>query len=400
MRNIIFIFLFLFFTLSVSAQTAEELIEKGYEAYLDYDFEKAGADFAAARKKLKKASNATLDEYSKRLETAESFLERVEKIVVIDSLTMPKSDFFRRYRIPVSSGSLRGAEALPVRTEGVDFVFTNEGEDFKMWAMPDSTGNLSIFESIRLTDGSWQEPQQTPEILNGGGNARFPFMMADGVTLYYASDGEESIGGYDIFVATRDAADGEYLQPQNIGMPYNSPFDDYMLAIDELNGVGWWATDRNQLGVDLTVYVFIVNDLRKNYPVDEEDIISFAAIDDYHATWNPDEDYSGLLNDIRAINPEAARKKADFHFPVKGGKIYTSLDDFSTNAQKTAMKRFLEAEKELKDAEKNLGDMRRKFAATSSSTIAARIRELENKIEQTRSNVEKLRSDVYKTMKE
>ncbi len=61
---------------------------------------------------------------------------------------------------------------------------------------------------------------------------QLPFFMSDGVTLYYANDGDESIGGYDIFIS-RKGEDG-FLQPQNIGMPYNSPYDDYMLAIDEV----------------------------------------------------------------------------------------------------------------------------------------------------------------------
>jgi len=28
----------------------------------------------------------------------------------------------------------------------------------------------------------------------------YPFLMADGVSLYFAADGEESLGGLDIFI--------------------------------------------------------------------------------------------------------------------------------------------------------------------------------------------------------
>ena len=88
-------------------------------------------------------------------------------------------------------------------------------------------------------------------------------------------------------VATRDAADGEFLQPQNLGMPYNSPFDDYLLAVDELNGVGWWATDRKQLGDSLTVFLFKVNDLRRNYSPEDENLTAFARVDDIILTQIP-----------------------------------------------------------------------------------------------------------------
>lgn len=43
--------------------------------------------------------------------------------------------------------------------------------------------------------------------------------MADGVTLYYASDGEGSLGGYDIFVTRYDSESSSYLRPDNIECP-------------------------------------------------------------------------------------------------------------------------------------------------------------------------------------
>ena len=95
--------------------------------------------------------------------------------------------------------------------------------------------------------------------------------MPDGVTLYFANNGENSLGGYDIFMTRRSDGDGEgkeYFQPQNVGMPYNSPFNDFMMAIDEASGLGWWATDRNQIPGKVTVYVFIPSQMRVNVEPD------------------------------------------------------------------------------------------------------------------------------------
>ena len=52
-------------------------------------------------------------------------------------------------------------------------------------------------------------------------------MLSDGLTLYFAAQGPESIGGYDIFMTTYDAAEGRFLKPENIGMPFNSTANDY-----------------------------------------------------------------------------------------------------------------------------------------------------------------------------
>lgn len=103
-------------------------------------------------------------------------------------------------------------------------------------------GNHPPYEGFRLGDGSWSEP--TP-LFDEDVDAAFPFMLSDGCTFYFASRSEQGLGGYDIFRSYRDSDTGEFQNPVNMGLPYNSPADDYMLAIDEYTGAGWWATDRN-----------------------------------------------------------------------------------------------------------------------------------------------------------
>lgn len=380
---------------TVNAQSVDELLIQGSEAFMNYDFEAAAKHYAAARKKAKKNIPAQLLEQERELAKAENFLERVEQLVILDSISVPKTDFFKTYKLPFSAGSLGDASKIPFEDTDADYVFTNEGGDFKMWAEPDSTGIYRIVESIRLTDGSWHQPDTTPDILNNGGNAMYPFMMSDGVTLYFASDNEESLGGYDIFVATRDAADGEYLQPQNLGMPYNSPYDDYMLAIDELNGVGWWATDRNQLDDAITIYLFKVNDLRRNYSDDTENLSDLAFIRDFKATWG-DEDYSQLVDEIMAIEPAPEKRQIDFIFPMKGGETYYTLDDFKTSSGKTMMKKYLAAQKNFDRKVEALSNLRHKFATSKSSSLKSQIRSLENEVEADRESLRRQRSEVYR----
>ncbi len=99
-------------------------------------------------------------------------------------------------------------------------------------------GKMQLYSRIRLLDG-WSEPEPLTS-LNEQGNVNYPFLMSDGITLYYASDGEGSLGGYDIFVTRYDSENSNYLRPDNIGMPFNSPANDYMYAIDESNNIGWF----------------------------------------------------------------------------------------------------------------------------------------------------------------
>ena len=267
-----------------------------------------------------------------------------------------------------------------------------------MWAEPDSEGKVRLMESIRLTDGSWQKPVFTSETLDESGNADYPFMMPDGTTLYYAADGDESMGGFDIFVASRDAATGEYLQPQNLGMPYNSPYDDFMLAIDEENGVGWWATDRNQLDDKVTVYVFITNDLRNNYnPDEEEDIMAKARISSFRDTWTPGEEakYKVLLADVENSS-KVEKKRVDFHIPLPGGRMATNMDDFRDRTQRDLAKRYLAAMADYDTAREDLETLRMQYAAGSTS-LRQDIIEAERESESLLKALRKARSDFYRS---
>lgn len=372
--------------------------------YFDYDFTSAAGNYAKYRQMKTRAKKTVATEASHEEDIiimAENFLERVEKIAVIDSLTVDASDFYKAYKLPASAGSLYGPEIIPFgesRAEA-EVAFMNEGKNFIMWAEPDSAGNVSLFESIKLTDGSWHSPVMESEILRGGGNADYPFMMSDGLTLYFANDGKESLGGYDIFVATRDAVTGEYMQPQNMGMPYNSPYDDFMLAIDEQNGVGWWATDRNRIDGKLTIYVFVPNETRTNYNSDDDDVVSFARIDNIKSTQGGN-DYSELLEAIENIRTGETERKADFYFTVKAGKTYTTLDDFKNPQARATMIEYLDEMKLYGQASARLSDMRKRYAAERSTTLAEKIIKAESLLERQRERIRDMKNMVYKSEKD
>lgn len=389
-----------FFAGSMMAQSFDEYIDAARKAYGKYDFTEAARQIANAKKRMTagdKIELAVVGSLQHQIDLSKSFISRVEKLEILDSISVPKENFFKAYRLPASEGSLDGPDALPYKVNEVEYVFTNEEGDFKMWSQPDTTRFYNIAESIRLTDGTWSRASMAPLSLGGGKNAEFPFMMADGVTLYFASDGEGSIGGYDIFVATRDPQTGKYLQPQNIGMPYNSPADDYLLAIDELNGVGWWATDRNRDDDNLTVYLFKVNDTRKNYDPDEEgtDISNLALISDFKETQDPDTDYTELLETISNIKNQK-KKREEFRFPLSGGRVYTSIDDFQTAGGKGAMKIYLNAAKTLDENIATLASLRRDYFQSPTPALKDRIRTLENDVEKGRENLKILKNNVYR----
>lgn len=376
----------------------------GRMAFLNYDFplaHKLYGTYATALEKSGREEDPDLTLFDEQLLTAENALSRVEHVTIIDSIAVPVESFIKAYRLSPSAGRLLAPQDMPMAGQGSGAImaYINEGDDFMMWSEPDKEGNVRLMESSRLTDGSWQQPTAVSEVLDEYDNADYPFMMPDGTTLYFASDGEGSMGGYDIFVASRDAATNEYLQPLNIGMPYNSPYDDFMLAIDEQNGIGWWATDRHLLDDKVTVYVFIPNEMRINYNPEEVDIISAARISDFRSTQNPEESgrYRELLTRLDNIKP-AKRKKVDFHIPLPGGKMATNIDDFTNDVQKQKVREYLDVLNEYETAREDLRTLRMKYAEGDKSLkneIASAERSTENMLHR----LSKARSDLYSTLK-
>ena len=122
----------------------------GRLAYLDYDFPMASELYAKYRQmknRAKKPIAPEAEEEENRISAAEGFLDRVEKIAVIDSIAVDFEDFHKAYRLPASAGRLADPEAIPAEEsrQPASMAFFNEAGDFAMWAEPDTIGTQRIY---------------------------------------------------------------------------------------------------------------------------------------------------------------------------------------------------------------------------------------------------------------
>ncbi len=85
--------------------------------------------------------------------------------------------------------------------------------------------------------GKWGNPVNLPAPINSVYNEDSPFLHPNGKTLYFSSDGTNSIGGYDIF-KTEIKADGTWSIPENLGYPINTGDHDiyFVLSADGRHG--------------------------------------------------------------------------------------------------------------------------------------------------------------------
>ena len=72
-----------------------------------------------------------------------------------------------------------------------------------------------------------------------------PFVHTHSNTLFFSSNGFNSIGGYDVFKAGFNSEDNKYAAPINLGKSINSSKDDVYFIIDSLMLNGFLTSDRN-----------------------------------------------------------------------------------------------------------------------------------------------------------
>ena len=91
--------------------------------------------------------------------------------------------------------------------------------------MSDGKGGLDIYMAKRKDNGKWDKPVNLGENINTPFDEETPYICQDGKTLYFSSEGHNSIGGFDIFYSKMDE-NGEWSVPLNIGYPLNTTNDD------------------------------------------------------------------------------------------------------------------------------------------------------------------------------
>lgn len=109
--------------------------------------------------------------------------------------------------------------------------------------MPGTLGQSDIFKVSIKADGSFGTPENLGPTINTPGRESFPF-ISDENELYFASDGQLGLGGFDIFVS-KIGNDGSFKEVKNIGEPVNGKSDDFGFAINTKTGNGFFSSNRD-----------------------------------------------------------------------------------------------------------------------------------------------------------
>ena len=120
-------------------------------------------------------------------------------------------------------------------------------------------GGRDIYRCVKLPNGDWSKSLNIGEKINTEWEEDSPFLSPDGKTLYFSSQGHNSMGGFDIFYSTL-GEDGEWSTPENIGYPVNT-VDDDIFFVPTANGKRAYYASRKEDGFGLKdIYVIDMPD--------------------------------------------------------------------------------------------------------------------------------------------
>lgn len=109
---------------------------------------------------------------------------------------------------------------------------------------PGGFGGRDIYYSNMQKDGSWGPAVNLGSNINTPLNDDAPFIHPDNITLFFSSEGWNSMGGYDIFYSTMNPEDSSWNTPVNMGYPLNSPDDDRYYVLSADGSRGYFSSNR------------------------------------------------------------------------------------------------------------------------------------------------------------
>ena len=377
------------------------LAEACNELYL-YEEAVSTLDTYIADLKKRRKTSPEAEALLAKSRTGLRMIRGVEQVMIIDSMVVDKADFVRYYHLSKDAGRLMSTREFFGREDDGNALYMTELEDqlYYSQVLPnDSTLSLLI---ARKAKGQWSAPTVLPDNINvAGSNTAYPFLMPDGITVYYASDGDDSFGGYDIFVSRYDTEDDTYFTPENIGMPFNSPYNDYMLAIDEFNNLGWFASDRYQPEGKVCIYVFIPNETKSVYSFENTDKVQLAQLAQIHAikdSWLDQTEVRDAQRRLSALNsaPSNASSKREFEFVINDGHTYYTMADFTSPQAREAFTRYRQQEQAYQETLTRLDQLRQQYATADASAKGS----LRSNILQTEQLEKQLYTQLLQTAKE
>ena len=240
--------------------------------HLSYNFKEALAEYekfeTTAEKKQLNKSDCKAQKLS--AESGLNLMNSIKDVQVLEKTEAEKTSFYRYMNIDPSIGKIISTPKellskldLKSKEEHVFFLPSNGKKIFFSSKGKDGLTGKDIYMTSRV-NGTFTPPVKLKSTVNTEFDEDFAFMHPNGSTLYFASKGHGSMGGYDIFRCEWDASINDFGPAINMDFAINTPDDDLFFITDSLNTTAYFASSRLTSPDKLYVYRVFVNGIPMN----------------------------------------------------------------------------------------------------------------------------------------
>ena len=236
----------------------EQLLHEAEHAYRAYQFEAAKTaleKYIAAHQKRTQSLPDSITILQEQIARAERMYGAADELHVVDSTLVSMTRLAEL--LPQGAGRFLVAAQLPEELRARLASPTSEGDSlhpespsFPFVGFVDALGrNCLIPEGRALAwfapaGRSWERQGVGVKTLEADVPLRAPFLLEDGMTLFFARRLPSGLGGYDLYMTRLTEQGNSFFEATLLGMPYNSPYNDYLLAYHESQGWGILVSDR------------------------------------------------------------------------------------------------------------------------------------------------------------
>lgn len=374
----------------------EHLLQEAETAYRAYRFEAARealTKYETAMQRRKEGLSEQARLLEEQLSRAERMYSRAEELVVTDSLLVPKKMLLEY--LPQGSGSLESEDrSLPGDSLFPALSFRDALARNLLRSTPKGLAWLSSLGGV--DDLKWEAQPMDFSALAGKNPATSPFLLEDGTTLLFARSSEQGLGGYDLYMTRLTEQGNSFFEPTLLGMPYNSPANDYLLTYYETEGWGVLVSDRFAPADSVHIYRFTGrppflsgNSSDEAKELSGEEAFRRASLQGVLKKGASSEKSSASSTPMRVALAQ------EFTFILQGDQVYHHLADFKTSQGMEAFRQSQLLQEKLTAEEATLAQLRRSWPQVSSSERES----LRSQILLLEATVHKLRRDHQQALR-
>ena len=331
-------------------------VRSAADAIAAYDWGTAelrlNAEIAAAPLHTAKDSlNAELH----RVQRAAELMGSTKKVVWLDSLFLDRAHWLDSLSLSPDAGRFVVGTSLGTSLTNCGTAFVN------------ALGTVAILPagSPRFTD------------------IDYPFLTPDGGTtlVFSAHHAGSDIGGSDLFITRYNPDTRRFVRPVSLGMPFNSPADDFCYVLDATVHQGYLVTNRRQPSNRVCRYTFLFDTPNfEELTTDDHQLLRHAA-----ALHSIAESQAGQAARIAQHRQFLAAQKRqhnevappDFTFVIDDDHLATSLADFQSETGRRLAAQWLDLTEQSREVARQREEAERRYAKQRNEADAQTLRRTE-----------------------